>query len=65
MSAETIRLINAFEALPLEEKQAFANQIFHRLPPYDSGPLDDEVAPRAGDGLAVFLEQEVNGAETR
>ena len=65
MSAETIRLINAFEALPLEENQAFVNQIFQRLPPYDSGSLDYEVAARAGDELAVLLEQEVNGAETR
>ena len=65
MSAETIRLINVFEALPLEEKQAFVNLIFQRLPPYDSGPLDDQVVARAGDEMAAFLEQEENGAEAR
>ena len=41
MSAETAQLLAAFETLPATEKQVFVRELFRRLPPYDSGPLDD------------------------
>lgn len=63
MSAETAQLLAAFETLPAQEKQAFVKELFRRLPPYDSGPLEDEVAARAGDELAAMLEREEH--ETR
>jgi hypothetical protein len=62
MSAETAQLLAAFEALPMPEKQMFVRELFRRLPPYDSGPLDDEEVARAGDQLAAMLEQEENDA---
>jgi hypothetical protein len=65
MSAETAALLTAFETLPLEEQQAFVKEIFRRLPPYDSGPLEDEVVARAGDELAALLEQEEHDAQAR
>ena len=65
MSAETIRMIGEFDALPLEEKQAFVREVFRRLPSYDSGTLDDEVAAEAGDQMTALLEREENCAQAR
>ena len=65
MSAITIRLLAEFEALPAEEKQNFAKEIFRHLPPYDSGPLNDDDVARAGDELAALLAQEENDSPTR
>jgi hypothetical protein len=58
MSAATAKLLSEFEALRLEDKQAFEREIIHRLPPWDSGPLSDDVAAYAGDELAAVHEEE-------
>ena len=35
MSAETARLLEAYQALPPEDKQTFVREIFRHLPPID------------------------------
>jgi hypothetical protein len=65
MSAETAQLLAAFEALPTEEKQSFVRELFRRLPPLDSGPLDDEEVARAGDEIAAMLDREEHDAQAR
>ena len=65
MSAETARLLVAFDTLPPAEKDLFVRELFRRLPPVDSGPLEDDVLARAGDDLAAMLEREENEAQTR
>jgi hypothetical protein len=54
-----------FEALPAEEKHFFMKEVFRRLPPFDSGPLDDEDVARAGDELAALLDKEEHDAQAR
>ena len=58
MSNATAKLLSEFENLPVEEKQEFVREVIHLLPPWDSGPLSDDVAAAAGDQLAAMLEQE-------
>jgi len=58
MSVEAADLLAAFETLPTSEKQVFVKELLRRLPPYDSGPLDDGVAAQAGDELAALLGEE-------
>ena len=58
MSANTARLLSEFEALGLDEKQEFVRELIHHLPPWDSGPLSDDVAAAAGDQLAALIEEE-------
>ena len=65
MSAGTAKLISEFEDLPPTEKEEFARELFLRLPPLDSGPLDDDLVPAAGDQLAAIIQQEENDAMTR
>jgi hypothetical protein len=65
MSIATIKLLEEFEALPLKERQEFAREFFLRLPPLDSGPLDDDLVAAAGDQIAAMLEQEENDAQAR
>ncbi len=65
MSAVAEKVIAAFESLPAEEKQAVAKEILRRLPPFDSGPLDDNEVALAGDQLAAMLDEEENGASAR
>lgn len=62
MSTATIQLIAEFESLPVEEKQIFVKEIFRRLPPYDSGSLEDEEMAYAGDHIAIMLEREENAS---
>jgi len=55
MSRQTADLLDAFEALPEEEKRIFTAEFLRRAIPYDSGPLDDaETAQAADDLLAQF-----------
>ena len=42
MSTQTIQLLEAFEALPEDEKRTFTAEFLRRAIPFDSGPLDDE-----------------------
>jgi hypothetical protein len=58
MSTVTARLLSEFETLRAEEKQEFVQEVMRHLPPWDSGPLDDDVAAAAGDQLAAMLEEE-------
>jgi hypothetical protein len=58
-------LLVAFDTLPPAEKEVFVRELFRRLPPVDSGPLEDEVLARAGDDLAALLEGEEHDAKTR
>jgi hypothetical protein len=59
------KLIAQFETLPADEKQAVAREILRRLPSYDSGPLDDDVAAHAGDQMAALLDEEENDPQAR
>ncbi len=58
MSAATAKVLSEFQALRVEEKQEFVREIIHHLPPWDSGPLSDDVAATAGDQLAAMLYEE-------
>ena len=65
MSTAATALLTAFEVLPENEKQQLVNELFRRVPPYDSGPLDDRVVARAGDELAAMLGEEEHATQTR
>jgi hypothetical protein len=53
MSSQTAQLLEAFEALPEDEKRAFTVEFLRRAVPFDSGSLDDsEIASAADDLLA-------------
>jgi len=67
MSTQTVQLLEAFEALPSDEKQAFALEILRRTRelPLDFGPITDEEIGEAGKALFAFLDQEENAARTR
>jgi hypothetical protein len=58
VSGATIKLLSEFEALKAEEKQEFVRALIQHLPPWDSGPLSDDVAATAGDQLAAMMEEE-------
>ena len=51
MSNQTAQLLEAFEALPEEEKRVFTVEFLRRAVPFDSGPLDDEETTLAADQL--------------
>ncbi|HZA38428.1 MAG TPA: hypothetical protein VE486_04750 [Candidatus Baltobacteraceae bacterium] len=57
MSTATARLLSEFEALPVEEKQEFVREVINHLPPWDSGPLNDDAVAAAGDALAEKLDE--------
>ena len=65
MSQETAYLLEAFEALPEEEKRVFVVEFLRRTVPFDSGPLDDQETARAADELFALLDGEENEAGTR
>jgi len=52
------KLLSEFEELDLQEKQEFVRELIHHLPPWDSGPLPDDVGAAAGDQLAAMIEEE-------
>ena len=58
MSSETAELLNAFEALPEEEKRTFTAEFLRRALPFDSGPLEDEETAHAADQLFALLDAE-------
>jgi hypothetical protein len=66
MSKQTVQLLEAFEALPLDDKQTFAVEILRRTRelPLDSGPISDEEIGEAGKALFAYLDQEENAART-
>ena len=65
MSRETAQLIEAFEALPLEEKRKFTAEFLRRAMPFDSGPLDDSETAAAADMLFDTLDAEENDSKAR
>jgi hypothetical protein len=53
MSGQTAQLLEAFEALPEDEKRVFTVEFLRLALPFDSGPLDDsEIADTADQVLA-------------
>jgi len=65
MSNATAKLLSEFKTLRAEEKQEFVREVIHHLPPWDSGPLSDEVAAAAGDQLAAVLDEEDRASQAR
>jgi hypothetical protein len=65
MSSQTSQLLDAFDALPAEEKRIFTAEFLRRAIPFDSGPLDDEETAHAADNLFSVLDAEENDASSR
>jgi len=67
MSKQAVELLEAFDALPTSDKQAFAVEILRRTRelPLDSGPITDEEIGEAGKALFGLLDNEENASETR
>ena len=65
MSRQTAQLLEAFEALPEEEKRMFTAEFLRRAIPLDSGPLDDNETAHAADQLLALLDTEENVADSR
>ena len=67
MSAQTVQLLDAFDALPSDDKQTFVVEIMRRARewPFDSGPITDEEIGEAGKRVFALLDQEENAALTR
>jgi len=65
MSTQTIQLLEAFEALPEDEKRTFTAEFLRRAIPFDSGPLDDEETARAADEIFALLDSEQNDTNSR
>ena len=62
MSLHATQLLEAFDALPEEEKRVFTAKFLRRAIPFDSGPLDDEETARAADDIMAALDAEENDA---
>jgi hypothetical protein len=56
MSSQTAQLLEAFEALPEDEKRVFTVEFLRRAVPFDSGPLDDSEPADAADQLLASFE---------
>jgi hypothetical protein len=65
MSKQTAQLLEAFEALPEEEKRVFTVEFLRRAVPFDSGPLDDDETALAADQLFGSLAEEENDTASR
>ena len=65
MSKQTAQLLEAFEALPEQEKRVFTVEFLRRAVPFDSGPLDDGETALAAGQLFGGLEAEEYDAESR
>jgi hypothetical protein len=67
MSKHAVELLEAFDALPPGDRQAFAVEVLRRTRdlPFDSGPISDEEVGEAGRSLFAFLDQEENTSAPR
>ena len=65
MSSQTSQLLEAFEALSVEDKRVFTAEFLRRAVPYDSGPLEDEEIVQAADQPGAMLDAEENDASLR
>lgn len=63
--SKTAELLDAFDALPEDEKRAFTAAFFRRAVPFDSPPLEDDETARAADELMAFLDEEEDDAGSR
>lgn len=60
-----MQLLEAFEALPEDEKRTFTAEFLRRAIPFDSGPLDDEETAHAADQVLALLDSEENDTNSR
>ena len=67
MSKQAVELLEAFDALPIGDQQAFAVEILRRTRdlPLDSGPITDEEIGEAGKALFGLLDDEESASQTR
>jgi hypothetical protein len=65
MSSQTAQLLDAFEALPEDEKRVFTAEFLRRAIPFDSGPIDDQETAHAADELFALLDTEENDTRSR
>ena len=65
MSGQTSKLLEAFEALSVEDKRVFTAEFLRRAVPYDSGPLEEEEIAQAADQLFAMFDAEGNDASSR
>lgn len=67
MSEPTIQLLEAFDALPSNDKQAFVVEIMRRTRemPFDSGPIANEEIGEAGRAMFAFLDQDESASHAR
>ena len=64
MSKQTAQLLEAFDALPDEEKRVFTVEFLRRAIPFDSGPLGDAETALATDQLLGGLDADENDADS-
>jgi hypothetical protein len=57
--------LEAFDALPAEEKRVFTAEFLRNTIPFDSGPLDDQETADAADSLFAMLDADENDARPR
>ena len=67
MGKHATQLLEAFEALPANDKQALAVEVLRRTRevPFDSDPLTDEEIGESGRTLFAFLDQEEGDSQAR
>ena len=65
MSKQTALLLEAYEALPADEKRIFTAEFLRRALPLDSGPLNDEETAHSADELFALLDSEENDTRSR
>ena len=65
MSSQTADLLEAFEALPDEEKRTFTADFLRRAIPFNSGPLDDDETASATDELFALIDAEEDESGAR
>jgi len=67
MGKQASQLLEAFDALPPEDRQALAVEILRRTRelPFDSGPLTDEEIGESGRALLAFLDREEDDSRAR
>ena len=54
----TVKLLTEFKALRFRKNRSSFGKSSSYLPPWDSGPLSDDVASPAGDQLAAMHDEE-------
>lgn len=65
MSSQTSHLLEAFDALPPQEKRIFTAEFLRRVIPFDSGALEDEETAQAADALLSTMDDDEHDADSR